>query len=53
MNDPELRNDRSRAYLEGLRWPGGVRCPRCESALATPVATRHQFDAGGAATASA
>jgi transposase-like protein len=22
--------DRSRAYLEGLRWPNGVRCPRCD-----------------------
>nr|MBA2601105.1 transposase [Actinomycetota bacterium] len=23
--------DRCHAYLEQLRWPEGVRCPRCES----------------------
>ncbi len=44
IDDPDLRGDRSRAYLERLRWPDGVRCPRCGSRLATPVATRHQFD---------
>lgn len=44
IDDPELRNDWSRAYLERLRWPEGVRCPRCDSRFATPVASRHQFD---------
>jgi transposase-like protein len=47
IDDPERRNDVSRAYLERLRWPDGVHCPRCESALATPVASRHQFDCRG------
>ena len=47
IDDPDLRNEWSRAYLERLRWPDGVRCPRCESALATPVASRHQFDCRG------
>jgi transposase-like protein len=33
-----------RAYLEGLRWPEGVRCPRCQSAKVFRIATRDQFD---------
>ncbi|HEX4521448.1 MAG TPA: IS1595 family transposase [Gaiellaceae bacterium] len=44
VDEPGLRNDWSRAYLERLRWPDGVRCPRCRSRLSTRVATRHQFD---------
>lgn len=27
-------DDGARAYLEGLRWPGGVACPRCDSGRA-------------------
>ncbi len=47
IDDPERRNDVSRAYLERLRWPDGVRCPRCGSALASRVVSRHQFDCRG------
>jgi transposase-like protein len=44
IEDPSERNDRSRAYLESLRWPAGVACPRCDSARTTPVASRGQID---------
>ena len=33
-----------RAYLEALRWPMGVKCPRCESAKISRIFDRHQFD---------
>src|SRR5438093_12468518 len=36
--------DRARACLERLRWPNGVRCPRCDSAKISRVTKRHQFD---------
>jgi transposase-like protein len=36
--------DRCRDYLEGLRWPEGVRCPRCESAKISRIHKRNQFD---------
>lgn len=36
--------ERSRTYLEGLRWPEGVRCPKCEGAKVSRVKTRGQFD---------
>jgi transposase-like protein len=36
--------DKCHEYLEGLRWPDGVRCPRCESAKISRIATRRQFD---------
>ena len=29
-----------RAYLEGLRWPDGVECPRCESKSISRIAAR-------------
>lgn len=32
------------AYLADLRWPEGVRCPRCESASISKIASRHQYD---------
>src|SRR2546427_1524242 len=35
---------KSRAYLEGLRWPEGVACPRCKSAKVYRVLDRDQFD---------
>jgi transposase-like protein len=31
-------------YLEGLRWPDGVECPRCESKKISRIAKRRQFD---------
>jgi transposase-like protein len=36
--------DRCHDYLEGLRWPDGVRCPRCESTKISRIAKRRQFD---------
>jgi transposase-like protein len=44
IDDPAERNDWSRAYLESLRWPAGVTCPRCGSDRTTPVASRGQID---------
>jgi transposase-like protein len=36
--------DKCQAYLEGLRWPEGVRCPRCGSAKISRIVKRAQFD---------
>jgi transposase-like protein len=36
--------DRCHDYLEGLRWPDGVKCPRCESDKISRIAKRRQFD---------
>lgn len=36
--------DKCRAYLEGLRWPEGVECPRCESNKISRIVKRNQFD---------
>lgn len=36
--------DECRAYLEELRWPDGVRCPRCRSAKLSRIKKRRQFD---------
>jgi transposase-like protein len=36
--------DKCHEYLESLRWPDGVRCPRCESAKISRIAKRRQFD---------
>lgn len=33
-----------RAYLEALRWPDGVKCPRCQSEKISRVLKRDQFD---------
>lgn len=32
------------AYLEGLRWPDGVKCPRCLSDKISRIVERKQFD---------
>lgn len=37
-------DDKCRDYLEALRWPDGVRCPRCDSEKVSHVSTRHQYD---------
>ena len=52
MNLPKLiekygSEDKCRAYLEELRWPDGVRCPRCESDKTSRIKTRGQFDCDG------
>jgi transposase-like protein len=52
MNLPELierfgSEDRCHAFLERLRWPDGVRCPRCDSDKISRIAKRQQFDCDG------
>jgi len=36
--------DKCRAYLEELRWPKGVTCPRCQSPKISRIIKRAQFD---------
>ncbi len=36
--------ERCREYLEGLRWPEGVHCPRCSSDKISRIVKRDQFD---------
>src|SRR5438105_15431044 len=36
--------DRCHEYLEHLRWPNGVECPRCSSTKISRIAKRRQFD---------
>jgi transposase-like protein len=36
--------DKCRAYLEALRWPDGVRCPRCDGPTISRIKKRGQFD---------
>jgi len=36
--------DKCRAYLEAIRWPDGILCPRCQSAKISRIAKRGQFD---------
>lgn len=36
--------DKCHEYLEGLRWPKGVTCPRCESEKISRIVKRRQFD---------
>lgn len=52
FNLPELierfgSEDKCHAYLEELRWPDGVRCPRCDSDKISRIAKRRQFDCDG------
>src|SRR6266508_1215686 len=52
MNLPELierfgSEDRCHAYLEELRWPDGVKCPRCDSDKISRIKARRQFDCDG------
>ena len=37
-------DDKCRAYLEALRWPEGVRCPRCQSDKVSRIWERSQYD---------
>jgi len=36
--------DKCHAYLEALRWPEGVMCPRCASKSISRIVKRHQYD---------
>jgi transposase-like protein len=49
INLPELieqfgSEDKCHAYLEELRWPEGVECPRCQSKHVSRIKARRQFD---------
>jgi transposase-like protein len=49
FNLPELieqfgSEDKCHAYLEELRWPDGIKCPRCDSDKISRIAKRRQFD---------
>lgn len=49
MNLPKLierfgSEDKCRAYLESLRWPDGVECPRCQSKKISRLAERKQYE---------
>jgi transposase-like protein len=35
--------EKCRTYLEQLRWPDGVKCPRCKSDKVYPILKREQF----------
>lgn len=37
-------DDACREYLEHLRWPDGVHCPRCDNASISRIAERQQYD---------
>jgi transposase-like protein len=39
--------DKCHAYLEELRWPDGVKCPRCDSAKISRIVKRRQFECDG------
>ena len=39
--------DKCHDYLEQLRWPDGVRCPRCDSDKISRLKARRQFDCDG------
>nr|ANA07977.1 putative transposase [uncultured bacterium 5G12] len=49
MNLPQLierfgSEDKCRAYLEDLRWPDGVECPRCQSKKISRIEDRKQYE---------
>lgn len=49
LNLPELiekfgSEDKCRAFLEELRWPDGVTCPRCEAKTISRIEARKQFE---------
>jgi transposase-like protein len=39
--------DKCHAFLEELRWPDGVECPRCRSKKISRIVARRQFDCDG------
>lgn len=36
--------DKCHAYLEHIRWPQGVTCPRCEGKTISHIKTRRQLE---------
>jgi transposase-like protein len=49
VNLPELieeygTEEKCREYLEALRWPDGIECPRCEKRSISRIEKRNQYD---------
>jgi transposase-like protein len=44
FRDLERTEELCRAYVEQLRWPDGVACPRCDSDRICRLATRRRFN---------
>ena len=42
----EQTEEACRRYLEELRWPDGISCPRCEGRSITPIPARRRFYCG-------
>jgi transposase-like protein len=40
---PEQAENACRRYLEALRWPDGISCPRCEDRPVTDIPARRRF----------
>jgi transposase-like protein len=43
LASPEQTEEACRSYLEALRWPEGVNCPRCEDRSITDIPARRRF----------
>ena len=43
LASPEHAESACRRYLEALRWPEGVSCPRCEGRSITDIPGRRRF----------
>jgi len=49
MNLPKLiehfhSDEKCRSYLEAMRWPKGIACPRCGATTISLIQKRDQFD---------
>jgi transposase-like protein len=43
LASPEETENACRHYLEALRWPEGISCPRCEARTITDIPARRRF----------
>ena len=43
VGSPERTEEECRRLLERLRWPGGIRCPRCEGGSISEIPARRRF----------
>ena len=47
IEDADVVAANCRAFLQHLRWPNGIQCPRCDSDRVVPVHSRNQHDCRG------
>jgi transposase-like protein len=47
LANPDLAENACRHYLETLRWPEGISCPRCDGRSVTDIPARRRFYCGG------